>query len=245
MGLLNALDSLAMFQHWVFLALTHVPSYGMSTLILLTLSAIFAGSWVVFWILVVRSTAARYSVSLKDWGRMRGMRFLREPEKSLPPPLDAVSLQRLVVRFCLFGQSATLVQFKSIPPAGTSPADAPMPRGGLWNLFICEIGLEWPATGLRPVAAVASALDLFSMASFPLLGSSDRFVIFGTEPKAAAALSRSSSRGLLPPDVGLLLHGKHLVLDFSARPFDTIEFERMIAVAEQIVIHLPAPQVAE
>lgn len=229
----------------VFVALTHVPSYGMSVLILLTLSAIFAGSWIVFWILVVRSTAARYSVSLREWGRMRGMRFCREIDESLPAPLDAVSTQRLVVRFCLAGKKSTLIQFKSTPPAGTRPADASAPRGGLWNLFVREIEAEWPPTGLRPAAAVAGAIDLFSLSSFPLLGGSERFVIFGTEPQAAAALSRSSARGLLPPDVGLLLHGKHLVLDFSARPFDTIEFERMIVVAEQIVIHLPGPQVVE
>jgi len=213
-------------------------------LILSTLSVIFAGSWIIFWALAVRSTSARYSVSLREWGQTHGMRFRRWVELELPTPLTFVSTHSLAVRFCLVGRKSMLIQFKSFVPAGTS-ADSPLPRGGLWNLFIREIESDWPPTGLRPAAAAASALDLFSLSSFPLLGSSDRFVMFGTESKAAAALSRSSARGLLPPDVGLLLHHRQLVLDFSARPFDTIEFERMIAVAEQVLIHLPAPDSVE
>jgi len=48
-------------------------------------------------------------------------------------------------------------------------------------------------------------------------------------------------RSLLPPDVGLLLHGRHLVLDFSDRPFDAIEFGRMLALADQLAARLPVP----
>ena len=43
---------------------------------------------------------------------------------------------------------------------------------------------------------------------------------------------------------GLLLHGQHLVLDFSSRPFDRLEFTRMIALAEQLLAHLPPWKVA-
>ncbi|HEX8911338.1 MAG TPA: hypothetical protein VF796_03185, partial [Humisphaera sp.] len=57
--------------------------------------------------------------------------------------------------------------------------------------------------------------------------------------RVATTLATSSVRGLLPPDVGLLLVGRHLVLEFSDRPFDAIEFNRMIAVAGQVVAHLP------
>ncbi len=80
-------------------------------------------------------------------------------------------------------------------------------RAGTWNLLIREIDIDWPPTGLRPVSATTSALDLFSLTSFPLLGASDRFVLYGTGSQAAAALSRSAARGLLPADIGLLLHG--------------------------------------
>jgi hypothetical protein len=115
----------------------------------------------------------------------------------------------------------------------------------MWNILIREIETPWPPTGLRPTSADSSALDLFSLTSFPLLGASERFVIYGTASKAAASLTRSSARGLLPPDVGMLLHGRRLMLDFSDRPFDTVEFDRMIAVAEQIVGHMPSPEAAE
>ena len=56
----------------------------------------------------------------------------------------------------------------------------------------------------------------------------------GTEPTAARDLARSTLMALLPPDLGLLLVGRHLLLDFSARPFDPIEFGRMIALADQL-----------
>src|SRR5437899_174862 len=35
------------------------------------------------------------------------------------------------------------------------------------------------------------------------------------------------------------LVGENLVLDFSARPFDPLELERVDGLAEQIVLHLP------
>ena len=64
----------------------------------------------------------------------------------------------------------------------------------------------------------------------------------GLDPAAARRLYRSHLRALLPPDVGLLLHGEHLVLDFSARHFDALELSRMLALADQIVAHVPAPK---
>jgi hypothetical protein len=108
-----------------------------------------------------------------------------------------------------------------------------------WNLLVRTIGGEWPPTGLRPANAASSALDLFSLTSFPTLAGTERFIAYGTDSSAARVLSRSMLRSLLPPDVGLLLHGGHLVLDFSGRPFDTIEFGRMLALAEQLATHVP------
>ena len=49
-------------------------------------------------------------------------------------------------------------------------------------------------------------------------------------------------RSLLPADVGLLLIGRQLLLDFSDRPFDSIEFGRMMSLTDQLVKHLPAPR---
>ncbi len=94
-------------------------------------------------------------------------------------------------------------------------------------------------TGLRPTHARRSILDLFSLSSYPALGNIDRFVVYGTDAQAAGSLSKSQARALLPPDVGLLLDDGWMMLDFSERPFDPIEFDRMTALAEQLVAHLP------
>ena len=63
----------------------------------------------------------------------------------------------------------------------------------------------------------------------------------GTDSAAARVVSKSMLRSLLPADLGLLLHGRRLVLDFSDRPFDAIEFGRMLALADQLVTRMPAP----
>ena len=67
----------------------------------------------------------------------------------------------------------------------------------------------------------------------------ERFILYGAESRAARSLGKSSVAALLPPDVGLLLIEQNLVLDFSTRPFDPLELERVDALAEQIVLHLP------
>lgn len=219
-----------------------IPHVGTSVLILLTLGVIFAASWIMFWVLTQRSTELRQAVALREWCRDRHMQFRKSPDDPLPPPLDAVSTQRLTIRFRLAGSRTSLIQFESFLPSGQAGAEDPPLRPGVWNLLVREVETDWAPTGLRPSAAASSALDLFSLVSYPLLGASERFVVHGTAAAPAAALSRSAARGLLPPDVGMMLHRRKLVLDFSSRPFDAIEFERMIAVADQLVGHLPAPQ---
>lgn len=220
--------------------LAAIPNASTSAIILLALFAIFAASWTMFRVLADESTDNRQRRAMSLWGRERGYRFRGDVEDlAIPPPLDSVALQRLQIHASLTSKTTTLLNIESFPAAGQVPAgETPMP-GGTWRLLIRRIETQWPPTGLRPVGANASVLDLFSLTSFPLLGASERFVVYGTESTAAAKLSRSSARGLLPADIGLLLHGRSLVLDFSARPFDAVEFERMAVVADQIVGHLP------
>lgn len=210
----------------------------MSALILATLGIIFASAWIVFRVLTARSTDDRYIVALRDWARDHGM-WLRRGHLSMPPPLNLLKGHELVERYCLSGGRQTLIQFKAFGISEDSREKGAI-RPQAWNLLIRELESSWPPTGLRPAHAAHSAIDLFNLMSFPLLGASDRFVMFGSDSRAADMLSQTSARGLLPQDVGLLLHGRNLILDFSARPFDTIEFERMIAVADQIITHLPA-----
>lgn len=208
-----------------------------SPIVLLTLLAVVAASSVTFWLLVRRATSHRQWVALSDWARDSGFRFNRAEPGKVPAPLRAPESLSPVVRLSLSKGPTTLLQVECAAPqaaAGKPPV--------VWNLITREIPSDWPPTGLRPANATASALDLFSMSSFPTLGATDRFVAFGTDSAAARLLSKSMLRSLLPADVGLLLHGGHLVLDFSGRPFDVIEFGRMLSLADQLAAHTPAPQ---
>jgi hypothetical protein len=164
---------------------------------------------------------------------------VRSVERDGPPPLiEAMAEHSPSVRLYLGDAATKLVQIQTTPrpsPGAATLSSAP----DIWNLLIRTVGASWPATGLRPTGAKASVLDLFSLAGFPLLGTTERFTVFGTDSVAARALSDSMIRSLLPPDVGLLLRGSELVLDFSDRPFDGIELDRMLALADQIAGKLP------
>jgi hypothetical protein len=210
-------------------------SWQVSTIVLLTLFLLLGGSSVTFWLLVRRWTSHRQWVALSEWARETGYRF-RKTGNSLPPPFDTLAGERPRATLYLSRGPSSLLQIECAGPAAAVPGQsAPVLR----NLLIRQIETSWPPTGLRPSNASSSALDLFSLTSFPLLGATERFIVYGTDSAAARAVSRSSLRPLLPPDLGLLLHGRHLVLDFSERRFDAIEFNRMISVAEQLVKHLP------
>ena len=212
-----------------------------SPLVLLTLLVVVVASSVTFWLLVRRATSHRQWVAFSDWARDKGFRFRRADPASIPAPFDA--LRPLpTVRLSLGKGPTSLLQIEA-----TGPASAPAPGGLnaqrriLWNALTRDLETAWPPTGLRPANATASLLDLFSLSGFPTLGATDRFVAYGTDSSAARVVSKSMLRSLLPPDVGLLLHGRHLVLDFSDRPFDAIEFGRMLALADQLAARLPAP----
>jgi hypothetical protein len=211
------------------------PSF--SPLVLLTLLVIVAASSVTFWLLVRRATSHRQWVALGDWARDQRFHFRRVAPDAAPAPLSALQPPP-TIRLSLAKGPTSLLQFEAASPA---PAPVNVPRRILWNVLTRELPAEWPATGLRPANATASVLDLFPLTSFPTLGATERFVAYGTDSAAARVVSKSMLRSLLPPDVGLLLHGRHLVLDFSDRPFDAIEFGRMLALADQLAARLPVP----
>jgi hypothetical protein len=221
--------------------------------IFLTLLAVLGASAATLWVLVRRATSHRRWVALSEWAREYGFRFSRSAEGEPPAPFDTLREPRAVVRLQLARGPTALVQFEhgETAPSPASPAPAPpavaavptiaAPRQVVvWNVLIRRIESDWRPTGLRPSHAASSVLDLLSLSSFPTLGATDRFVAFGTDSAAARAVSKSMLRSLLPADVGLLLHGRHLVLDFSTRPFDPIELSRLTALADQLAAHLPA-----
>jgi hypothetical protein len=212
------------------------PSYDTSGLrfsfsVLLTLIAVLSASVIVFNWQVRRWTSNRGWRALLDWARATGFK-LSHHDREPPPPFTQLTSGRMTT--CLQSGPTKLLQLETL--AGSA---VQTPR---WHVLVRELEYVWPVTALRPAQATSSVIDHFSLSSFPRMGEIERFMVFGTEATAARRLSKSEARALLPQDIGLLLHGRQLVLDFSSRPFDPIEFGRMTAVAEQLVTHLPAPR---
>jgi hypothetical protein len=219
-----------------------MPSVWASVEVLLTLFVILAASAGTFWVLVRRWESHRQWLALSEWGRAHGLRQRALDASRLPPPLDALSPRQPVVRLCMGNGSTLLIQFQTSPLDPQPGGGAPVASGpAIWNVLLRPLEAKWRATGLRPTGAAASLLDLYSLSGFPQLGATDRFTVFAADSADARALSDTMTRSLLPPDVGLLLAGNHLLLDFSDRPFDEIELDRMLALANQVAEKLPAP----
>lgn len=205
-----------------------VPGLGFSWLVLVTLLLVLTVSVVVFVWQVRRWTTNPGWRALLDWSRERGFRLSR-PEAPAGEPFDIFPMSRVTT--LLESDTTRVMQLELTAADGVEPSR--------WHVLVRQIGSAWPPTGLRPANQKASLLDQFSLASYPRMGEVERFVVFGTDTESARVLSKSEARALLPPDVGLLLAGRYLALDFSTRPFDDIELGRMVALADQLVQRLP------
>jgi hypothetical protein len=215
-----------------------VPSVGISVTVLLLLAAVLLASGATFFVLVRRATSHRQWVTLAEWARDGDFSSRQFEPHEMPPPLDLLSAHRPMARIALASGPTQLIELET-----HRPTDLPYAAGAEGearrHLLIRKLPVPWRPTGLRPANAATSILDLFSLTSFPRLAGSERFIVFGTDSADARVLADSMLRSLLPPDVGLLLHGKTMTLDFSARPFDPLEFSRMLALADQLADHLP------
>jgi hypothetical protein len=204
-----------------------------SPVIWLTLAGILAGSVWMFVMLIRRETIHRRQVALREWAANRGLKWIG-PNRSSESISALIPLPAIKPKFdfLLSGKGITLAQVHT----EDSPVNAlTTPR---WNILVRRMDHPWPATALRPTARPVSVVDLFSLSSFPSLASNQRFMIFGTESQAAQILAESTAPALLPADIGLVLSGQDLILDFTARPFDETEFARMIDLADQLVPRL-------
>jgi hypothetical protein len=199
---------------------TMVPAASTNAVVVSALLIMLAASTVMFRVLSERSTSHRRRIELAEWARGEGWDF----SDALPPVFDRLPGLE----------------------AGTALRDLEHPAWaaqlGSWHLLVRQIEAEWRQAALRPTGATTSALDLFPLNAFPRYDGV-RFTVLAADAAAAETLWRSSAGALLPPDVGLLLYGHYLVLDFSARPFDSIELNRMRTVAEQIAARLPMQRV--
>jgi hypothetical protein len=212
------------------------PPFSVWTLLGLLL--VLIASSAVFWIHVQRWTYNRNWVALGDWANRNGFRLYRAKRAWVPAPLAELTLPPPNALVSMVGKRTQLLQIDTPADAagGGGGGDGQPPR---WNVLVRELEVDWPATALRPAAHERSLVDLFGLASFPALMASDRFTFQGADAPAARGVAGSMLMALLPQDLGLVLIGRRLVLDFSTRPFDGIELSRIVSLAEQLVAHLP------
>ena len=184
-----------------------------------------------FAVLTRRWTTDRPQAVLRDWARDRRFRIAIGKSPPVPAGLEALAGLDPVVDVLLVRGSVTIVRATTGgPEQGRRP----------WHLLLTTTTVARTPAALRPAAAGVSFIDLFTLPAFPAVLTPDRFAVHATDAVAAKALAHSPARGLLPPDIGLLVHGPLVTVDFSARPFDPVEIDRMIVIAGQIVPGLPA-----
>jgi hypothetical protein len=194
--------------------------------ILFTLIAILLASGGVFYVLTRQWTTHRPMQALREWADDRRFK-LHLPPTPLPASLHGLQPLNPKIEILLARGPVMLIRLTTAAkPASPRPA---------WNLIIRETPQAQTPAGLRPVSAISSFLDLFALTGFPSMLPPDRFTIFAAEARDARRLASSPVRGLLPADIGFLIHGPFVTLDFSTRPFDVIEFERMMTIMEQIL----------
>jgi hypothetical protein len=199
-----------------------------SWLIFGTLWVILGASLTMFYLLVRRWTTQRQWVSLAEWARQRQFRFKSTAASELPTALESLREHDVKIRLHVGNDDVFAMQLSTSPPEGRIEPN-------VWNVLVrrCPAPCAAPAA-LRPANAPASALDLLGLSQFPAHAIGHRFTVLSTSHSTARTLAEGAGRTLMPPDIGLLRAQGWIVLDFSTRPFDPIELDRMIALATQL-----------
>ena len=202
-----------------------MASVGFDWTIFLALALICAASLIVFFVNVRRETTHRAQHRLIDWGHRNGFRRT-DLDIGAPAPCDRLT-PALDLKISFASRTTRLVHLRGSPQGyGDAPEH--------WNLAIRGVGRSSPPVGLRSAEDRRSIVDLFHLAPAPHQPAAARFTIVGEDVVASRALADGSSRSLLPGDLSLLRIDEFLVIDFSDRPFDEIEFGRMLALLDQL-----------
>jgi hypothetical protein len=196
------------------------------------LLAMLSASALVFWILVRRMTVQREHVALVEWGKQAGLELVAPDSSHLRGALHVLLRSVAAVEVCLANPTTRLLRVRTQTAA---PAGGKLPdRESHWSIVVRALDRDWKPVGLRPSSASRSLLDFFSLSSFPMAGGAERFLLFAIDSEAAAEFPVASAQALLPHDLGLLMHGREMIIDFSDRRFDGLEFDRLVALAEQL-----------
>jgi hypothetical protein len=173
-----------------------------------------------FMLLVRRWTTQRQWTMLVEWAKQRRFRLARRGHSQVPAALNSLLKEPVQVPLELHRESAVIAQMQS--------------GEARWNVLIQKSPAKRATAALRPATAPLTLLDRTSLDSYPSLALGQRFALLGSSSAAARALADSPARTLVPQDIGLLVADEWIVLDFSARPFDPIELDRMLALAQQL-----------
>jgi hypothetical protein len=211
---------------WAMLA--QAPPMPFSLWILLSLLLACGLAVWVFFELSRQWVTRRQWVSLRQWAWKHGFALQPLTNQDLPAPLIHLPPPRPKLRLHLSRQGTVLAELQPDDPGDSAR----------WNVLIRELPANLAPASLRPVSAGADRL----ISRFVLTPRhvNERFEVLSDSEQAAAALRRSPAQTLLPPDIGLLLYGRWMLLEFSSRPFDPIEFSRMLSLADQLGAALSA-----
>lgn len=189
-------------------------------------------------LLSLKWTRYRRLYQLLDWCKSRGLRMVRKSRgfPPLPPLLQRVE-PALRVRWLIRDDDAEPSDDQITLLRAQTPTQT-------YNLLLVRMphGGAWPATALRPTVRRETLIDRLNLFSYPSTMGIDRFTLHGEHPGAARKLNESHARGLLPRDIGAVVADDLLILDFSDRPFDQLEFDRMILLGKQVAAALPPSQ---
>jgi|GEM_PF-1277855 len=209
----------------------------LSRTILFTLLLMLAGAAATFSLVIRRLIEGQRRERLHSWLTSRGAGLVRSPWQENRRENCVVGMEALAgfsPRGPLAIQSPqwSLAELTTVPPM---QAKGKTPHWRLLSMRLPADMNEWPTTALRPAAHAVSVVDLPALSSYPSLATTDRFMVFGCDATAARRLAVSPAQRILPQDVGLLLSGNRLILDFSPREFEPVEFERMLKLGEELV----------
>jgi len=203
-----------------------ISSPRFSAAIFVTLMICLIASLVMFVVLVRRWISQKFRFELEQWAGQRLFEISAKPNtEALPPPLDKSEGFGLCARRFFKSKDVTIAQLVLAP----STTDV-----RVFNVCVAPSAVQVSPVALKPLKISEQlVIDLFRLAPAAST-SSERFQIYGNDLSANLRISESSVAGIVPPDIGFLFSGGQLLIDFSARPFDPIEFDRMLALAQQV-----------
>ncbi len=198
---------------------------GFSWITFFIMSVIFLGSVAMFFVLIRRWTLHSRWTAMSEWARERGFRHLLDG-RALPGPLEELEL---LPQLAVSSGQITIVDFSPVMSEDQAA------------IHVLHRSLDWPlaAGGLRQLTPL-SLIDRFKLTPFPLITGNERFTAVGADSAAARQIA-DAMRAYLPADLGLLVIGRSMLIEFSSRRFDTIEFDRLIALSDQLMTKIPQP----